>query len=301
MSCGFCAIAAGSDTYLGRPRSMSARRVAEHMAVSGASRFDVCDELFPVNRQLALGDALRRIGHKATWQCYLTVTHDLTRPETCQWLYEAGCRAVQLGLETLSPDTLARENKRWNAPESYGIILDNLKAAGIQTHVFLMVGVPGEPLHWGLRWLPFLERHGDSVLTIKSSRYRLTRHSPEERSGTHDGRIERLPHLKPLRLNEDFRYRNLSNKRVDAMRDLLEAMCRRHWAYGVTSTVPWWVNRGRYAWEDLRAMAPLLPPEEDIRHLDDVLTRVRSIVRDEQGRSSNFNDYEGAAAFARAM
>lgn len=121
-ACGFCAIAAGSDTFLSRLRSMSLRRIVEHMTALGTHRFDIVDELFPVGRQLALGRALQQAGYHAEWQCYMTVTDDLLDPETCHRLYEAGCRGVQMGLETLSPETLERENKRWNHPENYGRI-----------------------------------------------------------------------------------------------------------------------------------------------------------------------------------
>lgn len=301
MACGFCAIAAGSDTYLAKPRSMSPQRIAEHMATLGATRFEIFDETFPIPRQLALGKELKRIGLPATWESYLTVTNDLVRPETCEKLYEAGCRAVQLGLETLSPDTLLREHKQWNTPKNYGVILANLKAAGIQTHVFLIVGIPGEPLHWGLKWSAFLEQYGENVLTIKSGRYRLTRHSPEERGETHSQLIEVMPDTKPLHLNRDFRYRSISRKKVEATRDILEQVCRRHWAYGVTSTIPWWVNRGRYSWDELKRIAQVLPPEQDVRHLDNVIVRVNTIVKEELKQEVSFRNFDDVTTFARTL
>lgn len=301
MDCGFCAIGAGSDSFLGKPRSMSPRRMAEHMVALGATRFEIFDELFPIPRQIALGKELKRIGLPATWDCYLTVTNDLMRPETCEKLYEAGCRNVQLGLETLSPDTLSREHKKWNTPKNYGAILANLKAAGIQTHVFLLVGIPGEPLHWGLKWLPFLEQYGGSILTIKSGRYRLTRHSPEETSGTHSQLIEVMPDTKPLHLNRDFRYRAISRKKVEAVRDILEQACRKHWAYGVTSTIPWWVNRGRYTWDDLKQMAQALPPESDVQHLDNAIVKASAIIKEELKQEVSFNNFDDVAAYTRTL
>lgn len=301
MACGFCAIAAGSDTYLTKPRFMSPQRIAEHMATLGATRFEIFDETFPIPRQLALGKELKRIGLPATWESYLTVTNDLVRPETCEKLYEAGCRAVQLGLETLSPDTLLLEHKQWNAPKNYGVILANLKAVGIQTHVFLIVGIPGEPLHCGLKWSAFLEQYGDNILTIKSGRYRLTRHSPEERGETHSQLIEVMPDTKPLHLNRDFCYRSISRKKVEATRDILEQVCRRHWAYGVTSTIPWWVNRGRYSWDELKRIAQVLPPEQDVRHLDNVIVRVNTIVKEELKQEVSFRNFDDVTTFARTL
>lgn len=301
MACGFCAIGAGSDSFLGKPRSMSPRRIAEHMATLGATRFEIFDETFPIPRQLALGKELKRIGLSASWDCYLTVTNDLAKPEACEKLYEAGCRNVQLGLETLSTDTLSREHKQWNTPKNYGAILANLKAVGIQTHVFLIVGIPGEPLHYGLAWTAFLEEHGENILTIKSGRYRLTRQSPEERMGTHSQLIEVMPDTKPLHLNRDFRYRSISRKKVEAVRDILEQACRKHWAYGVTSTIPWWVNRGRYTRDELKRMAQVLPSEQDVRHLDNAVVKAGTIVREEMQREANFSNFDDVTTFARTL
>jgi hypothetical protein len=280
---------------------MSPRRIAEHMVALGSTRFEIFDELFPIPRQIALGKELKRINYSATWECYLTVTDQLLKPEVCANLYEAGCRAVQLGLETLSPDTLSRENKRWNTPKNYGVILANLKAAGIQTHVFLIVGIPGESLHRGLAWTAFLEKHGENILTIKSGRYRLTRLSPEERGETHNQLIEVMPDTKPLHLNRDFRYRSVSRKKVEATRDILEQACRKHWAYGVTSTVPWWVNRGRYSWDELKRMAQVLPSEQDVRHLNNAIVKANTIVKEELKQEVSFSNFNDVATFARTL
>ncbi len=225
-----------------------------------------------------------------------SVNRKLTDPAIAFDLYTAGCRAVQLGLESLDPNTLLREYKGWNKPKNYGTILANFKNAGIHTHVFLMVGIPGEPLHVGFKWIGFLAEHGDSILTIKSGRYRLMRLSPEEIKGSHPDFIRVLPDTKPLRVNRDFAYRQTSNTKVDALRDILEQSCRHHWAYQVTSIIPWWVNRSRFTWNELRDMADaaqkLYPSEPDVEHLySDRLGQMRTIIRKELGLDANFRTW----------
>ncbi|MFA5134193.1 MAG: radical SAM protein [Patescibacteria group bacterium] len=301
MACRFCAISAGSDTYLDTPRSMKPSCIAQHIARLGGGRFDIVDETFPIGRQLQLGAQLQRLGHAATWQCYLTVTDRLLDPAVSVQLYEAGCRGVQLGLETLFPSILDREEKRWNRPEHYAQILRNLRNAGIQTHVFLLIGLPGQPLNWDLRWLGFLEEHGDSILTIKAGRYRLSKRAPENMHGTHSGFVTLLPDDKPLHLNRGFQYNAVSRKRVEAVRDILEQMCRNHWAYGVTSTIPWWINRGRYTLDELRAMAALLPPEQEVRHLERSVRKMNGIVYDELDIKTSLTDYRDLAAFTKTI
>lgn len=304
MKCKFCAISAGSDSFLSTPRAMSPQHIALHMKELRTERFDIFDETFSVKRQLVVGEELRKINHSATWNCYMIVTDELLDPEVCQKLYAAGCRGVQLGLESLSPETLKTESKGWNHPQNYGRILQNLREAGIQTHVFLITGIPGEPLHWSLKWLDFMEKYGDSVLTIKSSRYRLTKSSPEERVADKSNLISPVLDTKPFHLNRDFCYSDSSRKKVEAMRDILEQMCHEHWAYEVTSSIPWWVNRGRFTWDQLRTMASELSRHtalENVPHLQNVVRRMGGIVKGELGQNVQFSTFENVRQFARTM
>lgn len=299
QQCDFCAISAGSDTFLSKPRMMSPARIAHHMCQLGTHRFDILDEHFPIGRQLALGTELRQLGYMATWQAYLNVSDRLLDPQVCHDLYAAGCRCVLIGLETLTTDTLLRESKPWNHPENYGQILRNLREAGIQTHVFLLLGLPGEPLHRNLKWLAFLEEYGDSILTLKAGRYRLIKMSPKEQGDRGNELVKVAPDDKPLHLNRDFRYTVSSRKRVEAMRDIIEQMCRNHWAYGVTSTIPWWINRGRYTWDDFHAMAKVLPPEQEVPHLARSVRKVNGIVHDELGLRTSLASYSELVAFSK--
>jgi hypothetical protein len=306
MRCSFCSIAAGSDTFLERPRAMTPERIADHMIALDAHRFDILDEFFTIPRQLALGEALARRGYRATWQCYLTMNDKLGDPAVCAALAEAGCTGVQLGLESLDPDVLRQEAKSWNHPRNYGRILKNLYDAGIQTHIFIIVGVPNEPINWTLRWLAFLEDYGEYILTIKSVRYRLARRSPDEEragSGALSGVEISATDQLPLNLNRDqFTYTTpgLSRKRVEAARDLLEHACRQHWAYQVTSTVPWWANRGRYTLDQLRQSATTLarhrPAEQPlpVNQVRRALAKTASAVRDEIGSETRFATYGDA-------
>ncbi len=309
MACNFCAIPAQSDDFAAgrfddkpkvKPRSISPKQIALNMQSLGAHKFDIVDELLHVKPQVELGEELRKIGYEATWQCYLTVTNNLLNPQVAKDLYEAGCRAVQLGLETLSKDTLLKIHKQWNTPSSYDRILQNFRDAGIHTHVFLMVGLPSEPLYEGLKWVGFLEKHGRNILTIKSGRWRPARYAPEVEKGLLDPQVELYPDTKPFQTNRSFRYRSAthSNTKVDAMRDILEQACRRHWAYNVTSTIPWWINRSRYTWEQLEEMAKQLPSEPNIPHLNDRIAQMRYLVRTELKREANFQSFSELQQFA---
>lgn len=308
MACDFCAIPAQSDDFAAgrlndapkvKPRSISPKQIALNMQSLGVHKFDIVDELLHVKPQVELGEELRKIGYDATWQCYLTMTNNITR-EVAQSLYDAGCRSVQLGLETLCKETLFKIQKQWNTPDNYDRILQNFRDAGIHTHVFLMIGLPSEPLYEGLRWVGFLEKHGRNILTIKSGRWRPARYAPEVEKNLFAGQVELYPDTKPFQTNRSFRYRSAthSNTKVDAMRDIVEQACRRHWAYSITSTIPWWINRSRYTWEQLEEMAKQLPSEPDIPHLNDRIAQMRYLVRTELKQEANFQTWDEFAAFA---
>lgn len=313
MRCSFCSIAAGSDTFLQKPRVMSPARVVEHMVALGASRFDFVDEYLPITQQLKIGQELARIGRRATWQCYMIMNDKLLDPEVCAALAAAGCTGVQLGLESLDPEVLRQEAKNWNHPRNYGRILKNLHDAGIQIHVFIIVGVPNEPINWALRWLSFLEQYGEYILTIKSGRYRLTRRAPDEQrarqgalSGVEISAEDRLL----LNLNRDqFRYTTggLSRKRVEAVRDLLEQACHEHWAYQVTSTLPWWTNRGRHSLDEIRAMGRTLaaacPTEDPVPagHLRRGMSKVGSAISEELDQRLELRDWDETRRVSREL
>jgi hypothetical protein len=312
FACEFCAIALASDTAAAgrlddqpkaKPRSICPRQIVLNMQSTGARKFDITDELFSIAHQLELGRELRKIGYDATWQCYLTVTVHLMDPKVCQDLYAAGCRSVQLGLETLCEKTLFEIDKKWNTPKNYDRILKNFRDAGIHTHAFLMVGLPKEPLYEGLRWVGFMQKHSRNILTIKSGRWRPARYSPEVERGLLDAHVELYPDTKPFQTNRSFRYRSAthSNTKVDAVRDIVEQACHRHWAYSVTSTVPWWINRSRYTWEQLEDMAKALPPEPDIPHLDDRIAQMRYLVRTELKQDASFRTWDELTQFAQTL
>jgi radical SAM superfamily enzyme YgiQ (UPF0313 family) len=300
MQCEFCSISGGSDTFLGKPRTSSAKHIVSQMIASNGHRFDFYDEMLPIQTQLKIGEELKVHKYKAEWYCYSTADHHLLDPDVCHQLYDAGCRGLQIGLESLDTQTLGNENKRWNKPDHYGKILANLKQAGIHTHIFIIVGLPGEPLHQTLKWLSFIEKYGDSILTIKSSRYRIAKNAPDEKNGNFKY-IELLPDDHLLHLNRNFRYLSASNKKVDALRDLLEQSCREHWAYGVTSSLPWWTNRGRYTWDELKAMSREIPKNEPIPHLDRAITKANTIIQDELGINTHFKSFEDLMQYTRTI
>jgi hypothetical protein len=231
----------------------------------------------------------------------MTINDQLLNPQVAIDLYSAGCRAVQFGLESMSKETLLRIHKQWNTPSNYDRILANFRNAGIHTHIFLIVGLPGEKLSESLKWVGFLHKYGKNILTIKSGRWRPAKNSPEVSLGRLNADVELFPDNKPFNANRSFRYRSVSNTKVDAVRDILEQACRSHWAYEVTSTIPWWINRSRYTWQELEEMSSGLPKSPDIKYLDDRLAQMRFLVKNEMGINADFRTFEEFADFCTTL
>ena len=299
-ACGFCAIGAGSDTYLCKPRAMSPKRIAEHMIALGGYYFDIADESFLIDRQLALGRELAQRGYRAEWACLATADNRLINPGTCERLYAAGARNFQMGLEFLRAEELQAESKGRNKPEHYGLILRNLRQAGILTHVFGIIGHPSWPLTTGLPWLDFLNEHGRNILTLKIGRWRLVRMSP-------DGRNPRWLPLKvlpgkPLHPNFDFHYlrSGMSRKRVEALYDLMEQASREHWAFEVTSTIHW-ADRIRFTWNKFEAMAEKLPRPAEVPHLGEAVRKVGNVIREELSRDVQLRTFQDTVAFSQSL
>lgn len=89
-----------------------------------------------------LADRIIRSGRPLSWSGQMAPTAELT-PALFDKLARAGCTMLRFGVESFSDDLLARMNKDYTG----AVALANLRdahAAGIETHVNLVVGFPGE-------------------------------------------------------------------------------------------------------------------------------------------------------------
>lgn len=109
----------------------------------GVKRVRFSDDTFGVDKRYirALCRALIEDCPGLTWHCELHV--NLVERELIQLMYEAGCRLVQLGIESGNDEILKAMRKRTTiaqAIEACRVI----KAAGITLQAFFMIGFPQE-------------------------------------------------------------------------------------------------------------------------------------------------------------
>jgi len=89
-----------------------------------------------------LCDRIIRSKRPFKWSGQMAPRSDLT-PEIFAKMAQAGCTMLRFGVESFSDDLLAHMNKNYTAAEVVANLCD-AHAAGIETHVNLLVGFPGE-------------------------------------------------------------------------------------------------------------------------------------------------------------
>ena len=130
-----------------RFRLRSAARIAEDWSVAasrGVRWISCLDSLFtlPPKRLDALTERLIAEGNPVEWLCYARAD-DLTDPARVRRLRAAGCRQVQIGVESGSAEILHHMNKR-TTPEVNARALQVCRDEGLTTVITLIVGFPGE-------------------------------------------------------------------------------------------------------------------------------------------------------------
>ena len=141
----------------------------------GIGSFHLTDNAIPVN-------VLKQLAHRRAdlagleWFGFVRFEEALTDFAFVQQLAAAGCRMLQLGLESGSQhvlDTL-RKGIRLETAEK---VLDNLRRAGIGSYVYIMLGAPGETEIDAEMTLNFLESHADQIGFLNISIMNLPRGS----------------------------------------------------------------------------------------------------------------------------
>jgi len=302
--CEFCAIPAGSDTYHNKPRARPPKQIALDIVAAQAKYVSFADECMPIERQLEIGAELKRLGWQAIWRAFMNFEEGLLYSSVCRDLYDAGLRICETGFESLSPKTLTQARKRFNRPEDYATILRNLHGAGINSHVFLMTGYPGEHILDTLCWLPFIADNPPT--TAVGGRFQIPQMSLIGQSGGkgYEKYIRiHLPTDKPLRPNLDFEYLDyededgklvrMNHKIVRAVRTILEECFRRVPCYPATSSCIKWEHRLLYRPEELEEIARQLPPPEVDSHLAPALKLIGNYL------GAEFELYEDLLEFMR--
>ena len=145
-SCSFCAVPQMRD-YAPGIRFRKPEFIEEEIEylkreynIGGISMSDeIC---VPLNLKKAIShlEAIARTGIKWRGQCRV----DGVNPELAKLIKESGCVSMGLGVESISQKSLDLINKKISVEKSREAI-SLLKENGIETRLYMIIGLPGEP------------------------------------------------------------------------------------------------------------------------------------------------------------
>ncbi len=170
----------------------------------GARHFHLTDNALPVPVLSALASRSAQMDG-LSWHGFARFEEALCDAELARALAKGGCRMLQLGLESASPPVLERLGKG-TRPQVAARILENLKKAGIETYVYVLLGTPGETQDDAEATRAFLEENAEAISFLNLAIMNLPRGS---RMLDDPGRFgiaaaEALPANEPLGLYRPF-------------------------------------------------------------------------------------------------
>ncbi len=152
--CAFCAIPFASNKFRIREPGAVVAEMDEQFRRHGISDFQFVDEILTVRSLRGLVAPLRERDYRWYGETRFSAAVDRRLTDA---LYAAGCRRLDLGLESYNQDVLDRMRKgvrtSWIGPN-----LDALLGSGISVHLFCIAGFPGEARWQTARTVEFATR-----------------------------------------------------------------------------------------------------------------------------------------------
>jgi hypothetical protein len=148
------------------------RELAERWQVR---HFHLTDNAVPPAALRALADGADDLAGLA-WYGFVRFEPELLEGDLIEGVARAGCRMLQLGLESGSQEVLDRLAKGTRL-EVVSEVLRRLRRAGIASYVYVLLGTPGETLEEAQRTRDFLEEHAGEIDFLNLAIMNLPRES----------------------------------------------------------------------------------------------------------------------------
>ena len=161
----------------------------------GARQIKFADDAVSPAMLRGISAELLRRSLDLRWEAYVRLEPEFADVDFCDMLFAAGCRWLYFGLESASIPTLSKMQKG-NTPALSSRILRTASAAGLKTHVWVVVGFPSETRDDVERTIDFVLEHGPFLHSIEVNQFALSRLAP----AMTDGVIRELgitPHVNP--------------------------------------------------------------------------------------------------------
>ncbi|AMV73310.1 radical SAM protein [Desulfuromonas carbonis] len=160
--CRFCPEATTpTQPYRAFPPGEVPKLLVQLAAAYRVRRFHFTDNALPPATLRALAAAAEPLAG-LSWHGFARFEGVLDDPDLVAGLARAGCRMLQLGLESGAQPVLERLHKGTDLAVA-SRILHHLHAAGIATYVYILLGTPEETAAEAESTLVFLEEHADCI------------------------------------------------------------------------------------------------------------------------------------------
>jgi radical SAM superfamily enzyme YgiQ (UPF0313 family) len=160
--CTYCSVPAISGSkWIYRSAESVVRELDHVRSTLGLNRFVIVDDNFTIHKRRAesVCQAIIDGGYDFIWSCGNGIRADRIWPDTAALMYQAGCREVAFGIESLDPDVFAGLVKGEEISHiRHGISV--VQGAGIRVTGFFMIGLPGSTYGKDLRTLARARRIG---------------------------------------------------------------------------------------------------------------------------------------------
>jgi hypothetical protein len=180
--CAYC------DEYYGvsvHTRERNSDRLAgemERLHRTYGSPFFRFANTFTTARQIdELSVRLKEKGLDLRWYVKTRIEAGLTR-EILQEAYEAGCRMINVGIESGSPRVLTLMNKGISLEECVRLLRDS-SDCGLWTHCYFLFRFPGEELADAMQTRDFIRTNKRFIHSTNLNIFNLRKRSPLESSG----------------------------------------------------------------------------------------------------------------------
>jgi methylmalonyl-CoA mutase cobalamin-binding subunit len=172
--CRFCPEAAApTHPYDSDPAVAFPDRLLALAARTGVRDFHLTDNAIPMPTLKALAARHAEL-HDLRWHGFVRFERALLDPVLVSGLAKSGCTLLQLGLESGSQVILEQMDKGTNLAEA-AQILENLRAAGIASYVYVMTGIPGETAADAELTRRFLLEHAEKIAFLNLALMNLPR------------------------------------------------------------------------------------------------------------------------------
>ena len=160
--CRFCPEAAApTHPYQSGAAHAFPDRLLALAAQTGVRDFHLTDNAIPVATLQALAARSAEL-RDLRWHGFVRFERALLDPALVAGLAASGCTLLQLGLESGSQAVLEQMAKGTKLTEA-AQILENLRAAGIASYVYVMTGIPGETAADAALTRSFLLEHAEKI------------------------------------------------------------------------------------------------------------------------------------------